>query len=274
MAQTKVPAYCRTLGNKPSWTHIRCSGCVDMPTELEQLHALAAESEQPLSAQPPHENVSLPLIQSRPLLDEELLSVCGLISEALTLREKYRSDVDREVFDDPSVVDEVSEEPHDPFTPPATFVGRCYSFQLRHGTMVVWPENTPERSGAKAYGARDEVRPPAFTPAPSLAAYTEDLARLLHICSDAAVNSFCYGRLQQLEAVSARLQPAACSPPSIVHRYAQKEPRFADAAASHPPARSASNYTEWITRSTRLPSRGMCRIVTFTMCERWTRTCT
>ena len=55
--------------------------------------------------------------------------------------------------------------------------------------MHVWE---PEAAAAAAE--------PAFEPPPTIEAYTSDLSRLIQICGDAAVNSFCHRRLQKLQA--------------------------------------------------------------------------
>ena len=138
---------------------------------------------------------------SRPILDEELLNVCSMLREALALRDKYRSAVERETFEDSSPIECASEEPYDPFTAPVGYAGRHFSFQMRRGIFVAWEESAAHKAGLRAYSnkAKDEG-PPAFPSPPSLAAFTADMARMLHITSDAAVNSFCYGRLQKLEA--------------------------------------------------------------------------
>ena len=212
--------YCRASKSKPAWTHARCWGCIDLPTDLmlmiecdtlEIPGGSPAPAPAPMAREPSitgdeaiahDQTVLLKTVglggASRPILNDELVNVCSMLREALALRRKYRSDVEREMFHDPTEVEEASEEPYDPFTPPQC-AGRHFSFQIRRGVAVVWEEASAAKAGLKGYGSKDE-RPPAFPAPPSLSAYTEDLARLLHISSDAAVNSFCYGRLQKLEA--------------------------------------------------------------------------
>ena len=60
---------------------------------------------------------------------------------------------------------------------------------MRDGVMHVWE---PEEAGATAE--------PAFESPATIEAYTRDLTRLIQICGEAAVNSFCHRRLQKLQA--------------------------------------------------------------------------
>jgi len=64
---------------------------------------------------------------------------------------------------------------------------------------VVWEETEAKHAGHRPPGRKDD-RPAAFVAPPSLGTYTRDLWRLIAITHDAAVNSFCYRRLQKLEA--------------------------------------------------------------------------
>ena len=134
------------------------------------------------------------------MLDDELVAVCEKLREALALRDKYRSEVELDTFQRPEVVSEVTEEPYDPFEAPP-WAGKAFSFQQRYGTMNVWAECEMARAGLlRDAESPKDARAPAFTPPPSLSDYAKDLARLVAITSDPAVNSFCYGRLQMLEA--------------------------------------------------------------------------
>ena len=125
--------------------------------------------------------------------DEEVAKVCADLREALALRTKYKVEVEHDYSE---VVPD--EDALDPFEPEESN-GLLYSFEMRRGIMVVWPESDPKSAGGRPPGRRDD-RPPAFEPPPSLSTYTRDLTRLIAITSDAAVNSFCYRRLQRLEA--------------------------------------------------------------------------
>ena len=68
------------------------------------------------------------------------------------------------------------------------------------------PLSTWEAAPRDAFARRNRAkagvpsRESAFALPPDLRTYTADLTRLLQICSDAAVNSFCYSRLKKLEA--------------------------------------------------------------------------
>ena len=134
---------------------------------------------------------------ARPLADAELAKVCAMLREAIALREKYNPAESERLHDLESVTPS-EDPPNDPFLP-APYAGLHFSFEMRRGIMVVWEETDPKRAGPRGVGRTDD-KPPAFEQPPSLHTYTRDLARLLAITSDAAVNSFCYRRLQKLEA--------------------------------------------------------------------------
>ena len=125
--------------------------------------------------------------------DEEVAKVCEQLRDAIALRRKYKPQIEHDYT---SVVP--SESPVDPFEPQVSN-GQLYSFEMRRGIMIVWPESEAKAAGPRPPGRRDD-KPPAFDSPPSLSTYTRDLAKLISITSDAAVNSFCYRRLQKLEA--------------------------------------------------------------------------
>ena len=62
--------------------------------------------------------------------------------------------------------------------------------QDKEKETTVWHETEKHQSGQRPAGRKDATAP-AFEPPPTLSAYTRDLARLISITSDAAVNSFC-----------------------------------------------------------------------------------
>ncbi|KAL1526183.1 hypothetical protein AB1Y20_014911 [Prymnesium parvum] len=206
------PTYCRVLKSRPAWTHVRCPGCVDLPADLldvepseaPQSSAQMQSSRNITGAEATAQDHAVLLHAvgsgggSRPIVDDELVAVCGMLREAVGMREKYRGEVERETFHDTSEVLDATEEPYDPFEPPP-YAGRHFSFEMRRGIVLVWEEERAETAGLRSYG-RKETAPPAFPSPPSLATYIKDLSRLIHITSDPAVNSFCYGRLQKLEA--------------------------------------------------------------------------
>ena len=132
---------------------------------------------------------------ARVMRDDEVAKVCAMLREAIALREKYKADGDS--HDYTQVVP--SEETPDPFEPWPS-AGHLFSFEMKRGVMVVWNESDPRKVGYRAPGRKDEHERPAFDAPPSLNSYIRDLARLVSITSDAAVNSFCYRRLQKLEA--------------------------------------------------------------------------
>ena len=154
--------------------------------------------------------------QQREMHEEELRVVCSRLREAVALREKYKQPVEKrsrrgsmvESFVDESMSASFSHyDEFDPFVAPE-FHGRPYAFEMRDGVMVVW-DSTEEVEGLAprdAFARRNRAkagvpsRESAFTLPPDLRTYTADLTRLLQICSDAAVNSFCYSRLKKLEA--------------------------------------------------------------------------
>ena len=154
--------------------------------------------------------------QQREMHEEELRVVCSRLREAVALREKYKQPVEKrsrrgsmvESFVDESMTASFSHyDEFDPFVAPE-FHGRPYAFEMRDGVMVVW-DSTEEVEGLAprdAFARRNRAkagvpsRESAFTLPPDLRTYTADLTRLLQICSDAAVNSFCYSRLKKLEA--------------------------------------------------------------------------
>ena len=132
---------------------------------------------------------------AREMRDDEVAKVCADLREALALRQKYMGEM-LSMHDYANV--EPIEETRDPFTP-HEHAGRMFSFEMRRGIMVVWPETEARHVGQRVVGRKDTT-PAAFDPPLSLSTYTRDLNRLIAITSDAAVNSFCYRRLQKLEA--------------------------------------------------------------------------
>ena len=197
-------SFCRATRSKPSWTHARCWGCVDLPTELMHLatECEPEESDDPPERPPPYvperPPVLPPPVQMK-LDDDERSAVFDKLREALALRDKYRGDVEHGAeFDDHADDDGMGEEPlYDPFVPPP-WAALAFSFQQRRGMFAVWEESEMARVG-NLRGAKD-TRTPTFGPPSTLAEYTSDLARLVAITVDPAVNSYCYGRLQMLEA--------------------------------------------------------------------------
>ena len=142
--------------------------------------------------------------QQRAIDDAELEAVRALLCEAVALREKYRGVDPHELHDD--VEGEDFEEmpavggnpPYQPFTPPLLAdEGKRYAFEMRHGVAIVWAvgadETAPPPPGGRA--AADA----AFEAPPDLKEYTADLCRVILVCNDAAVNSYCYRRLQRNE---------------------------------------------------------------------------
>jgi AMP deaminase len=139
--------------------------------------------------------------QKRALRDDEVERVCAQLREAIALREKYRSDHDRELFHGEEAVPPLSDEDMpDPFVPTPSFRGGHYSFEMRRGVMLVWSEHGADKSGLRPPGAQMPASVPCFVAPPTFAEFTNDLARLMEITSSAAVNSFCYRRLQRLDA--------------------------------------------------------------------------
>ena len=132
---------------------------------------------------------------AREMRDDEVAKVCADLREAVALRQKYMGEM-LSMHDYTNV--EPIEETLDPFTP-HEHAGLMFSFEMRRGIMVVWAETEARHVGQRPVGRKDTT-PAAFDSPPSLSAYTRDLSRLIAITSDAAVNSFCYRRLQKLEA--------------------------------------------------------------------------
>tara|TARA_B100000513_G_scaffold143226_1_gene65725 strand:+ start:3661 stop:6090 length:2430 start_codon:yes stop_codon:yes gene_type:complete len=128
--------------------------------------------------------------QQRELAQEEVSLVCAKLREAVALRDKYRQEVERPPAGghyesiEPSVH---GAPPYDPFVHPR-FEGGQYHFEMRHGVFIAHP-----------VGGGSTPTTAVFSASPSLRTFTRDLQRLIAICSDAAVNSFCYRRLQRLE---------------------------------------------------------------------------
>ena len=135
--------------------------------------------------------------------DAELAMVCLKVREAIALREKYRMPAEREP---PGVGGPIqaSRAPRPvrgwPFVAPPWEGERGFQFELQHGVMRVWREEASPESSPKRRGFLPASRPAIFEEPPSIAAFTADLERLLQLCADATVNSFCYKRLQKLEA--------------------------------------------------------------------------
>ena len=164
--------------------------------------------------------------------DTEVRAVCDQLLEALALRVRYlpgpmgvpgadggadRTRSAEQPFEPPPCMPPTAQTPepdkaatHTPCTllrgwqgllnpnPKATLTltltltpgdGKTYCHEMRGGVMRVWE---PEAAVAAAE--------PAFEPPPTIEAFTRDLSRLIQICGDAAVNSFCHRRLQKLQA--------------------------------------------------------------------------
>ena len=135
----------------------------------------------------------------RALRTDEVRTVCEKLRETIALRHKYMPDRGARPEDLEAYAGSIdpSEDVDDPFLPQPT-AGGLFSFEMRRGVVVVWREMEATKSGLRAPGWT-ESSTPCFQP-PSFSAYTRDLDRLIEITSDAAVNSFCYRRLQKLEA--------------------------------------------------------------------------
>lgn len=147
--------------------------------------------------------------QQRELHDEEVSTVCAKLRTAVALREMYRQPVElgewgsgsgREV--EPS---DGSPDYHPFQQPQGTHGGgeTRYVFEMRAGVVCVW-EAQPgggqsERAEEEAAAAARAVDDCAFETPPTYAKYARDLARLMRICADPAVNSFSWRRLNRLE---------------------------------------------------------------------------
>ena len=119
--------------------------------------------------------------------DTEVRAVCDQLLEALALRARYLPGPTGVPGADGGADRTRSAEL--PFEPPP-WDGKAYRHEMRGGVMHVhaWE---PEAGDVE----------PDFEPPPTIEAYTRDLTRLIQICGDAAVNSFCHRRLQKLEAL-------------------------------------------------------------------------
>ena len=137
--------------------------------------------------------------------DGELAQVCLKLREAVALREKYRMPAEREP---PGASEPVkaAQNPGNvrgwPFVAPPWAGEPRLRFELESGVMSVWQEAPPtaEAGAPKRRPFFPAPKPPAvFARPPSFEAFTADLQRLLQLCADTTVNSFCYKRLQKLE---------------------------------------------------------------------------
>jgi hypothetical protein len=170
--------------------------------------------------------------QQRELHDEEVRVVCAKLRQAVALRDMYRQPVDSDEWQvsqtaDGSVEPSDGSPDYDPFTPPPIPSGKRYIFEMRQGVTFVWDAPAADSAPAAGRPAASSSSPPpavssspppraapdaspsappplslddcAFDPPPSYAKYTRDLARLMRICADAAVNSFSWRRLNRLE---------------------------------------------------------------------------
>jgi len=141
--------------------------------------------------------------QQRELHDEEVSRVCAKLRQAVALRDKYRQPVerdewqlgvDRRLTDDGLVPCSEDGSPgYDPFTPPTPVNSKRFDFKMHGGVMLVWSADSEPPLGGRN---PDDC---AFEPPPSFSKYTADLALLMRICADPAVNSFAWRRLQRLE---------------------------------------------------------------------------
>jgi AMP deaminase len=111
--------------------------------------------------------------------DKEASAVCTQLLEALALRQKYMQPVEREGAAGTRAAEDPLEAP--------PWDGKRFGHRMGEGVMRVWDPEAGESQ-------------PAFEQPPSLEEYTRDLTRLIQICADAPVNSFCHQRLQKLEA--------------------------------------------------------------------------
>lgn len=140
--------------------------------------------------------------QQREMQAGEIAHVCALLQECIALRHKYQHQnqdqngggqvdgVEAHLAVEPS---EGGMPPYDPFTPSDTWRGERYTFEMRGGVMVVWRADVQPPPGGWSADDAAFPQPPDFT------TFVKDLSRLLRLCSDAAVNSFCWRRLQRLE---------------------------------------------------------------------------
>ena len=120
--------------------------------------------------------------------DTEVRAVCKQLLEALALRARYLPGPTGVPGADGGA--DRTRSAAQPFEPPP-WDGKVYRHEMRGGVMQVW-------AAEEAGGATTE--PPGFEPPATMETYTRDLTRLVQICGEAAVNSFCHRRLQKLQA--------------------------------------------------------------------------
>ena len=118
--------------------------------------------------------------------DTEVRAVCEQLLEALALRARYLPGPTGVPGADGGA--DRTRSAAQPFEPPP-WDGKVYCHEMRGGVMHVW---APEEAGA--------TTEPGFEPPATMETYTRDLTRLVQICGEAAVNSFCHRRLQKLQA--------------------------------------------------------------------------
>ena len=140
--------------------------------------------------------------------DTEVRGVCMQLLEALALRARYLpgpTGVPGAPLRDGGA--DQTRAAEQPFEPPP-WDGKAYRHEMRAGVMHVWePADEADPSGEAEH---------AFAPPPTIETYTRDLTRLIHICGDAAVNSFCHRRLQA--SAGCRSSPSPVCPSPSPHR--------------------------------------------------------
>ena len=175
--------------------------------------------------------------------DGELAEVCLKLREAVALREKYRMPAEREPPGASGPV-KAAQNPGNvrgwPFVAPPWAGEPGLRFELQRGVMSVWQEAPPmaEAGSPKRRPFLPASKPPpVFARPPSFEAFTADLQRLLQLCADTTVNSFCYKRLQKLEVSPARLELTRAHTSSArAHASSTRAPRELTRAPP-PPAR-------------------------------------
>ena len=204
--------------------------------------------------------------------DGELAEVCLKLREAVALREKYRMPAEREPPGASGPV-KAAQNPGNvrgwPFVAPPWAGEPGLRFELQRGVMSVWQEAPPmaEAGSPKRRPFLPAPKPPpVFARPPSLETFTADLQRLLQLCADTTVNSFCYKRLQKLEVSPARLELTRA--PHELHTSSREFSRAHPPAC--PPLRPTFQCMSWRTGRPRWPSSAQCRTATFTTFARWT----
>lgn len=212
-----MPQHALGPRDKLKWAETSVTGTLTAHFELPASHdagelqpARCAKQHSETQAQDQEEAMKTVAPESRRApSNSEISVVCAMLREAIALREKYRTPIERQdASRDMEEVEPSEDPPYEPFVAPP-WNGLPYSFEMRRGVMVAWAEASPTKGGPRQPG-RNEDHDPAFAAPPSMSHYFRDISRLLAITSDAAVNSFCFRRLQKLEA---RCKPHLINPP-------------------------------------------------------------